>query len=56
MNTQICVIIPTLNPDDKLIPYIEELLQNGVSRMSGYRILNGETDRVKGHGLEYLDG
>ena len=30
--------------------------QNGVSRMSGYRILNGETDRVKGHGLEYLDG
>lgn len=33
MNTQICVIIPTLNPDDKLIPYIEDLLQNGVSRI-----------------------
>ena len=30
--------------------------QNGLSRMSGYRLLNGQRELVKGHGLEYLDG
>lgn len=29
--------------------------QNGLSRMSGYRLLNGQREQVKGHGLEYLD-
>lgn len=29
--------------------------QNGLSIGSGYRLLRGEADRIKGHGLEYLD-
>ena len=30
--------------------------KNGISRMSGYRLLNGEKEQIKGHRLEYLDG